>query len=114
MYRFQTMRKKLPSYAISFISKLETYIPKFGMYIPKFATYIPKFGMENSYGVKNFFQEGEIKISVALKRIARKNYAKVWRPKQKDLPLHESINRYENENENQLTNNNNNKQLINS
>ena len=68
MYRFQTMRKKLPSYAISFISKLETYIPKFGMYIPKFATYIPKFGMENSYGVKNFFQEGEIKISVALKK----------------------------------------------
>jgi hypothetical protein len=37
------------------------------MYIPKFETYIPKFGMENSYGVKNFFQEGEIKISVALK-----------------------------------------------
>ena len=52
---------------MSFISKFETYIPKFGMYIPKFATYIPKFGMENSYGVKNFFQEGEIKISVALK-----------------------------------------------
>ena len=24
--------------------------------------------MENSYGVKNFFQEGEIKISVALKK----------------------------------------------
>jgi hypothetical protein len=61
------MRKKLPSYAISFISKLETYIPKFGMYIPKFATYIPKFATENSCGVKNFFQEGEIKISVALK-----------------------------------------------
>jgi len=74
MYRFQTMRKKLPSYAISFISKLETYIPKFGMYIPKFATYIPKFATyipkfatENSCGVKNFFQEGEIKISIALK-----------------------------------------------
>ena len=49
------MRKKLLSYVMSFISKFETNIPKFGMYIPKFATYIPKFGMENSYGVKNFF-----------------------------------------------------------
>ena len=68
MYRFQTMRKKLLSYVISFISKLETYIPKFGMYIPKFATYIPKFATENSCGVKNFFQEGEIKISVAPKK----------------------------------------------
>jgi hypothetical protein len=47
------------------------------MYIPKFATYIPKFGMENSYGVKNFFQEGEIKISVALKKqLPEKNMLK--------------------------------------
>jgi hypothetical protein len=57
----------LPSYVLFFIPKFATHIPKFATYIPKFATYIPKFGMENSYGVKNFFQEGEIKISVALK-----------------------------------------------
>ena len=61
------MRKKLPSYIIFFISKLGTYIPKFGMYIPKFATYIPNFGMEKFYREKDFFQEREIKISVALK-----------------------------------------------
>jgi hypothetical protein len=71
------MRKKLLSYVISFISKFETYIPKFGMYIPKFATYIPKFGMENSYGVKNFFQEREIIISVALKNNCPKKNANV-------------------------------------
>ena len=61
------MRKKFPSYIIFFISNFEMYIPKFGMYIPKFATYIPNLGMEKSCKEKDFFQEREIKISVALK-----------------------------------------------